>query len=158
MAKESAGLLLYRMRAGSVEVFLAHPGGPFWARKDAGAWTIPKGEIEAGEDPLAAALREFAEETGVRPAGPYVPLSTVKQKAGKVVHAWGCAGDVDPDAVRSNPVRMEWPRGSGRTIEFPEIDRCSWFGLPEARDRINPAQSVLLDRLAAALASESGES
>lgn len=148
----SAGLLLYRRAAGGLQVFLAHPGGPFWATKDAGAWTIPKGLVRAGEDPLAAARREFAEETGVRPAGPFLPLGSVRQKAGKTVHAWACEGDADPDRVTSNTTRTEWPPRSGRWLTVPEVDRCAWFDPPTARDKLNPAQVAFLDRLEAALA------
>jgi predicted NUDIX family NTP pyrophosphohydrolase len=146
-AAVSAGLLLYRRTPIGLEVFLAHPGGPFWARRDAGAWTIPKGLVEAGEDELAAALREFEEETSSKPAGECVDLGTIRQKGGKVVHAYACEGDMDPSEVRSNLVRMEWPRGSGRMLEFPEIDRCGWFDLATARTKINEAQVELLDRL-----------
>jgi predicted NUDIX family NTP pyrophosphohydrolase len=143
----SAGLLLFRKTSAGPEVFLAHPGGPFWQARDNGAWTIPKGVIDPGELPLDAARREFQEETGVVPSGPFHPLGTVKQKGGKVVHAWAWEGDADPAAVRSNAATMEWPRGSGRFLTFPEVDRCAWFALPEAREKINPAQGELLDRL-----------
>ncbi|HEX5725103.1 MAG TPA: NUDIX domain-containing protein, partial [Longimicrobiaceae bacterium] len=144
-------LLLFRRAGGGVEVFLAHPGGPFWARRDEGAWTIPKGLVEEGEDPLAAACREFEEETGIRPAGPFLDLGTVRQKAGKTVRAWAWEGDADPDAVRSNEARTEWPRGSGRWLTFPEVDRCAWFDPATARLKINPAQAELVTRLEAAL-------
>lgn len=143
----SAGILLFRRTATGLQVFLAHPGGPFWRRRDAGAWTIPKGNINPGEAPLEAARREFEEETGITTEGPYRELGNVKQKGGKVVHAWACEGDADPDAVTSNDATMEWPRGSGRVLTFPEVDRCAWFDLRIARDRINPAQRELLDRL-----------
>lgn len=143
----SAGLLLFRKTPSGLEVFLAHPGGPFWQARDAGAWTIPKGMIDPGEAPLEAAQREFQEETGVVPSGPFHSLGTVKQKGGKVVHAWAWEGDADPEVVRSNTATMEWPRGSGRLLTFPEVDRCAWFALPEAREKINPAQGELLDRL-----------
>lgn len=143
----SAGLLLFRRGHAGLEVFLAHPGGPFWQQRDAGAWTIPKGNINPGEEPLAAARREFEEETGFTPDGPFRDLGSVKQKGGKVVHAWACEGDADPDLVTSNTTTMEWPRGSGRLLTFPEVDRCAWFDLRAARDRINPAQCELLDRL-----------
>ena len=145
----SAGLLLYRRTAGGVEVFLAHPGGPFWAKRDAGAWTIPKGLVDEGEEFLAAACREFEEETSMRPPGPFQPLGSVTQKAGKVVYAWACVGDADPEQVRSNMIRAEWPYGSGRWLTFPEIDRCAWFDLPTARTKINPAQVAFLERLEA---------
>jgi predicted NUDIX family NTP pyrophosphohydrolase len=143
----SAGLLLFRKLPSGLEVFLAHPGGPFWQARDAGAWTIPKGMIDPGEAPLDAARREFQEETGVVPSGPFHSLGTVKQKGGKIVHAWAWEGDADPDTVRSNTATMEWPRGSGRFLTFPEVDRCAWFALAEAREKINPAQGELLDRL-----------
>lgn len=148
----SAGILLFRRGSAGVEVLLAHPGGPFWAKRDGGAWTIPKGLAEEGEDHLAAARREFAEETGVALEGPFIPLGSVRQKAGKVVHAWACEGDVDPAAVVSNMTRSEWPPRSGKWISYPEVDRCAWFRPAEARTRINPAQAELIDRLEAALA------
>jgi predicted NUDIX family NTP pyrophosphohydrolase len=147
MARVSAGLLMYRRRAGALEVLLAHPGGPFWKNKDLGAWTIPKGEVAEGEDPLATARREFEEETSLRPEGPFEPLGSVTQKAGKVVHAWAVEGDCDPAAVRSNTYKVEWPPRSGRWREFPEVDRAGWFGLDEARAKINSAQAELLDRV-----------
>ena len=148
VAKRSAGILLYRLRDGAPEVLLVHPGGPFWARKDERAWSIPKGEYDDGEDPRACALREFEEETGTAlPPGELVELGSVKQKGGKVVTAWGAEGDLDADAVRSNTFTMEWPPRSGRMQEFPEVDRAGWFGLDEAREKLNPAQAALLDRL-----------
>jgi predicted NUDIX family NTP pyrophosphohydrolase len=147
-ATVSAGLLLFRRRPPErVQVFLAHPGGPFWRDRDAGAWTIPKGLVEEGEDLLAAAVREFVEETGIQPVPPFLPLGSVRQKAGKVVHAWAWEGDADAAAIRSNVMRTEWPRGSGRWIEFPEVDRCAWFDPEAGRVRINPAQRELIDRL-----------
>jgi predicted NUDIX family NTP pyrophosphohydrolase len=146
-ARVSAGILLFRRRAASLEVFLAHPGGPFWAKRDAGAWSIPKGEVDEGEDILAAACREFAEETGIDLHGPFRPLGSVTQKAGKVVHAWACEGDADPAQVRSNTMRAEWPCGSGRWLTFPEVDRCAWFDPETARQKINLAQGAFLDRL-----------
>jgi predicted NUDIX family NTP pyrophosphohydrolase len=151
-ATESAGILLFRRAGGAPEVFLAHPGGPFWKNKDAGAWTVPKGELDEGEDALAAAVREFAEETGIRLDGPFAALGEVRLKSGKRVHAWACQGDADPALVRSNEVTVEWPRGSGRSLTFPEVDRCAWFGLAAAREKINPAQAAFIDRLEAALA------
>jgi predicted NUDIX family NTP pyrophosphohydrolase len=148
VAKRSAGILLYRLRGGGPEVLLVHPGGPFWARRDDGVWSIPKGEYEDGDDPLACALREFEEETGsTPPPGELVELDDVKQKGGKVVTAWAAEGDLDADAVRSNTFKMEWPPRSGRTAEFPEIDRAGWFGIDEAREKLNPAQAEFLDRL-----------
>ena len=149
--KISAGLLLFRRGSAGLELFLAHPGGPFWSHKDAGAWTIPKGLIEPGEEALAAALREFEEETGIRPEGPFLPLGSIRQKAGKEIHAWAWEGDADTDRVTSNTVRTEWPRGSGRWLTFPEVDRCDWFDPETAREKINPAQAELIARLEAAL-------
>jgi predicted NUDIX family NTP pyrophosphohydrolase len=147
--KRSAGILLHRRRDGAHEVLLVHPGGPFWAKKDAGAWSIPKGEYENGEEPRAAALREFAEELGAPPPdGELVELGEVRQRGGKVVTAWALAGDADADAVRSNTFTMEWPPRSGTIGEFPEVDRAAWFSLDEARERILPGQAPLLDRLA----------
>lgn len=151
-AAPSAGLLLYRNGPGGLEVFLAHPGGPFWLRKDLGAWTIPKGAVEAGESFLTAARREFEEETGVVPAEPFLGLGQIRQKSGKVIHAWAWAGDADPALVTSNSMETEWPRGSGKIITFPEIDRCAWFSAEEAKRRVNPAQAALIDRLTIALA------
>jgi predicted NUDIX family NTP pyrophosphohydrolase len=150
----SAGLLLFRRAGGALEVLLAHPGGPFWAGRDAGAWTIPKGLVGPGEDLLDAARREFAEETGFAPGGPFLPLGSVKQKAGKVVHAWACEGDLDPATAVSNTMSVEWPPGSGRRVEFPEVDRCAWFGPEEARAKANPAQAAFVDRLQALLGGE----
>jgi predicted NUDIX family NTP pyrophosphohydrolase len=148
-AKRSAGILLHRRRDGAHEVLLVHPGGPFWAKKDAGAWSIPKGEYEDGEEPQACALREFAEELGTPPPdGELVELGEVRQRGGKVVSAWALAGDTDADAIRSNTFTMQWPPRSGTMREFPEVDRAAWFSLDEARERILPAQAPLLDRLA----------
>lgn len=147
MARHSAGILPYRRRGGALEVFLVHPGGPFWAKRDAGAWSIPKGEPDAGEAPLAAAQREFAEETGLRVAGAPQPLAPVRQPGGKVVHAWAVEQDCDPAALRSNTFTMEWPPRSGRRQTFPEVDRAAWFDLPEARRRIHKGQRPLLDEL-----------
>ena len=150
-SKSSAGLLLYRRPLGRIEIFLAHPGGPFWSNRDAGAWTIPKGVPEPGEDLLTTACREFEEETGVHALGPFLSLGSIRKKAGKVVHAWAWEGDADPEKVVSNTMRTEWPRGSGRVLAFPEVDRCSWFDLRTAREKINPAQAHLIDRLELAL-------
>ena len=147
--KRSAGLLLYRKRAGALEVFLVHPGGPFWTKKDAGAWTIPKGEIGEDEDPLVAARREMAEETGFSPEGRFIELPPVRQKAGKLVLAWAIEGDCDPAQLRSNLFEMEFPPRSGRMAEFPEVDRGEWFSLGEARGRILEAQQPFLDALPA---------
>jgi predicted NUDIX family NTP pyrophosphohydrolase len=152
MPKLSAGILLYRARQGAVEVLLVHPGGPFWAKKDLGAWTIPKGEYEQGEDPLAAALREFQEETGHEPpAHGLVELGTIRQRGGKVLTAWAAAGDLDPATAVSNTFTMEWPPRSGVQREFPEIDRAGWFGPDTARAKLLAAQAELVDRLLAAL-------
>ncbi len=155
--RESAGLLLYRRcpaasREGTaasagLEVLLAHPGGPYWTGRHAGAWSIPKGGVGCGETPLEAALREFREETGFEPRGPYLVLGTVTQRSGKVVHAWAFEGDCDPAAARSNLTTTEWPPRSGRHIEIPEIDRVSFFTIEEARTVINTRQALLLDRL-----------
>ena len=148
MAKRSAGILLHRAGPEGVEVLLVHPGGPFWAKKDAGAWSIPKGEHEEGEDARACALREFEEETGsAPPADALIDLGEVRQKNGKRVTAWAAEGDLDADAVRSNTFTMQWPPRSGRTQEFPEIDRAGWFGADEAREKLIPAQGAFVDRL-----------
>lgn len=147
----SAGLLLFRRTGPGPELLLAHPGGPFWARRDDGAWTIPKGVPAAGEALLDAARREFAEETGASPAGPYRSLGSVIQKAGKTVHAWAAEGDIDPAAVVSNTTTTEWPPRSGRWITYPEVDRCAWFDPATARRKLNPAQAELVDRLLTAL-------
>jgi predicted NUDIX family NTP pyrophosphohydrolase len=146
-ATVSAGLLLYRRLGGKLEVLLAHPGGPFWARRDAGAWSIPKGLVEEGEGLLMAACREFEEETGLRPTGPFLCLGSVRQKAGKLIYGWAWQGDVDPARLRSNLMRTEWPRGSGRWRRFPEVDRCAWFDPQTAREKLNPAQTAFIDRL-----------
>jgi predicted NUDIX family NTP pyrophosphohydrolase len=139
-------------RQAELEFFLAHPGGPFWANREDGAWTIPKGGVEAGEEILDAALREFQEETGIAATGPYISLGSIRQRAGKVVHAWAWEGDADPRKIVSNTMTTEWPRGSGRTITFPEVDRCAWFTATSARGKINAAQGELLTRLEATLA------
>jgi len=150
--RKSAGLLLFRRAGDALEVLLVHPGGPFWAKRDLGAWSIPKGECEDGEDPRAAAWREFGEELGTpAPDGRALELGEIRQKAGKTVLAWAVAGDLDADRITSNTFEMEWPPRSGRTQSFPEVDRAGWFGLAEARERINPAQVELLERLWAAL-------
>jgi predicted NUDIX family NTP pyrophosphohydrolase len=147
MVKQSAGLLLYRVREGILEVFLVHPGGPFWAKKDLGAWSIPKGEIDEGEDPLEAARREFEEETGFRPGGMFRELAPVRQRSGKIVHAWAVEGDCESAAIRSNTFSMEWPPRSGRQQEFPEVDRAGWFGIPQAGENILDGQRPLLAQL-----------
>ena len=151
MARISAGLLLYRDGPRGLEVLLVHPGGPFFAKRDLGAWSIPKGEVEEGEDLLAAARRELVEETGFAADGPATPLGEIRQKGGKIVHAWAVRGDADPDRLRSNLFELEWPRGSGRKRTFPEVDRAAWFSLDAARERLLPAQVQFLERLAAAL-------
>ena len=141
----SAGLVLYRLRAGQLEFLLVHPGGPFWKNKDAAAWGIPKGEFDGDEDPLLAAQREFAEEIGFKPAGRFIELTPVKQKAGKTIRAWAIAGDCVPDQIRSNTFRIEWPPHSGKFQEFPEIDRAAFFTFEQAREKVNPAQLPLLE-------------
>jgi predicted NUDIX family NTP pyrophosphohydrolase len=151
MAKTSAGLLMYRVQDGVLEVLLVHPGGPFWARKDQGAWFVPKGEIEPGEGELAAAQREFEEETGIRPAGPYVSLGSVKHKSGKQVIAWAFAGTCNPSEVKSNTFMMEWPPRSGQQEEFPEVDRAEFFTVAQARARMHKQEFELLERLEAIL-------
>ena len=149
----SAGLLVFRRRAGELEVLLAHPGGPYWARKDDGAWSVPKGELEEDEDPLMAAQREFAEELGrPAPVGEPISLGEVVQKNRKVVVAWAVEGDLDPDSVVSNMFEIEWPPRSGEVAAFPEIDRVAWFDPVTARQKLNPAQAAFIDRLVARLA------
>src|SRR6266536_281316 len=138
MPETSAGLLMFRRCRGAIEVLLVHPGGPFWKNKDEGAWTIPKGEIAEGEEPLSAAIREFEEELGFKPNGPFRELTPVKQKGGKVVHAWAFEGDCEPSQIKSNTFMMEWPPRSGKQAEFPEVDRASFFNFEEAKTKINP--------------------
>lgn len=145
MAKQSAGLLMYRRNAESWEVLLVHPGGPFWARKDQGAWAIPKGEIEEGEDAFAAALREFEEETGCRPVGEFRALSPVRLKSRKTVWAWAFEGDWDPAELESMTFSVEWPPRSGKMREYPEADEAAWFGLGAAREKMQPGQMGFLD-------------
>jgi predicted NUDIX family NTP pyrophosphohydrolase len=140
MAKRSAGLAMFRVRNGVLEILLVHPGGPFWAKKDEGAWFLPKGEVEDGEDELAAARREFQEETSLKPAGPFIELGTVRQKGGKTIAAWAFEGDCDPSTVRSNTFRMEWPPRSGKQREFPEVDRAAFFTLEAARAKMHPVE------------------
>ena len=148
MPKRSAGILLYRRPDGEPEVLLVHPGGPYWEKKDLGAWSIPKGEYDDAEDPRACALREFEEELGARPPeGNLAALGTAKQSGGKVVTAWAVEGDLDPAGARSNTFTLEWPPRSGVMRDFPEVDRADWFTLDDARERINPAQAVFLERL-----------
>jgi len=148
MPKISAGLLMCRFREGELEFLLVHPGGPFFQNKDAGAWTIPKGETDPDEDPLAAAKREFEEELGFPPEGAFIALTPVQQKGGKIVHAWAFRGDCDPAQIRSNTFTIEWPPRSGQQQEFPEVDRGAFFKLAAAREKINPAQAPLLDEAA----------
>jgi predicted NUDIX family NTP pyrophosphohydrolase len=148
VAAHSAGILLFRRAATGVEVLLVHPGGPFWARKTQGAWSLPKGEVDDGEDPLACALREFAEETGTAlEPGEVIELGEVRQRAGKRVQAWAAEGDLDADAIVSNTFEMEWPPRSGRRQEFPEVDRAEWFAPDQAREQLLPAQVPFVDRL-----------
>ena len=146
--RRSAGLLVHRGAGAGFEVLLVHPGGPMWSKRDAGAWSIPKGEYDGDEDPLAAARREFQEELGVAPPeGPVRDLGEVRQKSGKLVHAWAVEGDVDVSSISSNTVTVQWPPRSGKTLEIPEVDRAEWFGPEVARAKLNPAQVALLDRL-----------
>jgi predicted NUDIX family NTP pyrophosphohydrolase len=156
MAKQSAGLLLYRVRDRRLEVLLVHPGGPLWAKKDAGAWSIPKGEAAPGEDLLTRARREFTEETGLPAPDGGEALRPIRQAGGKIVHAWAVEGDCDAAALSSNSFTMEWPPRSGRQQSFPEVDRAAWLTLDEARDKINKGQSGLLDQLEQLLAGISG--
>ncbi len=150
-ARASAGVLLYRDGPAGLEVFLVHPGGPFWARKDAGAWSIPKGEYAEDEDPLVAAQRELFEETGATAQGPFMVLQPIKQPGGKVVTAWAARGDLDPAQIKSNTFSLEWPPKSGVRRDFPEVDRGAWFSMQEAAGRLLPAQRPLLHELARAL-------
>ena len=147
MPRRSAGLLLFRRRNHELQVLLVHPGGPLWAKKDEGAWSIPKGEIEDGEDPLAAARREFNEELGSPVSGEFIELEPIRQASGKVVHAWAVEGDFDPATLTSGLFSMEWPPRSGRQQQFPEVDRAEWFTIDEAKRKINKAQIPLLDQL-----------
>jgi predicted NUDIX family NTP pyrophosphohydrolase len=150
MPKTSAGILLYRYRQQRLQVFLVHPGGPFWARKDLGAWSVPKGEFTAGEDPLLCALREFEEETGVTlPANSrFTVLAPLRQKGGKVVHAWALAADVDAENISSNTFEMEWPPRSGKKQTFPEVDKAAWFDIPQAKEKILESQLPFIEELA----------
>jgi predicted NUDIX family NTP pyrophosphohydrolase len=147
MAKESAGLLVYRRKGGRLEFLLGHPGGPFWKKKDAGAWTIPKGGIQDGEEPVKAARREFKEELGIDLVGELIELNPIKQKAGKTVLAWAVEADLDLTNVRSNTFSLEWPPGSGKTAEFPEVDRVAYFDFETAKGKINPGQISLLEQV-----------
>ena len=145
--KQAAGLLLFRRAVGALEVLLVHPGGPLWARKDEGAWSIPKGEVEPDEDALAAARREVEEETGARPSGTFIALSPVRQTGGKIVHVWAIESDFDPASLESNLFEMEWPPKSGNRRSFPEVDRAAWFDLETAGRKILPSQAVVLQHL-----------
>lgn len=146
--RRSAGLLLYRGSGDELEVLLVHPGGPMWAKRDAGAWSIPKGEYDGDEDPLTAARREFGEELGIAPPdGPVEDLGEVRQKSGKIVRGWAVHGDLDVSSITSNTATVQWPPRSGKTLEIPEVDRAEWFGLADAREKLNPAQVALVDRL-----------
>ena len=147
MGKTSAGLVMYRRRKEALEVFLVHPGGPFWSKKDLGAWSIPKGEYRADEDPLAAAKREFTEETGLQSGKEFIELTPIKQAGGKVVRAWAFEGDADPTAITSNSFSLEWPPRSGRQQTFPEVDRAAWFSIEEATQRILKGQVPLFGEL-----------
>jgi predicted NUDIX family NTP pyrophosphohydrolase len=154
MPKISAGLLMYRIRDGVLQVLLAHLGGPLFGNKDEGAWSIPKGETEPGEELLCAAQREFEEETGVKPSGPFVPLASIRQKGGKIVHAWAFEGDLDPAGIQSNTFTMEWPPHSGRQEEFPEIDRAEFFDVETATRKIHAGQRGLVMELEMLLRTE----
>lgn len=147
MGKKSAGILMFRRRLEILEVFLAHPGGPFWAKKDLGAWSVPKGEYDGEEDPLEAARREFREETGCEPSGKFIPLTPRKQPSGKMVTVWAVEGDCDPSTIQSNTFTLEWPPRSGKQMEFPEVDRAGWFSIPEAEQKILKGQAGFLQEL-----------
>jgi predicted NUDIX family NTP pyrophosphohydrolase len=146
-AKLSAGILLYRLSANGPEVFLVHPGGPFWAKRDLGSWSVPKGEVDGDEDLLEAAKREFREETGARIEGEFIELTPLRQPSGKVVRVWAVEGEIDAASITSNTFSIEWPPKSGESREFPEVDRAAWFTLAEARDKMLPGQRPLLDQL-----------
>jgi predicted NUDIX family NTP pyrophosphohydrolase len=148
MPKKSAGLVMYRRRRGVVEVLLVHPGGPFWEKKDAGSWSIPKGEYMPGEDPLEVAKREFQEETSLKASGEFIPLTPRKQPSGKIISAWAFEGDCDASAIKSNTFLMEWPPRSGRQQEFPEVDRAGWFSISAAKEKIVKGQSGFVDEVA----------
>lgn len=152
MAKVSAGVLMYRRRSGALEILLVHLGGPFWTKKDAGAWFVPKGEVNPGEEDLAAARREFAEETGLSADGELVELGSVRHKSGKKVSAWAMEGDCDPASLHSNTFEMEWPPKSGKKREFPEIDRAGFFGVESAREKMHPSEFPFVERLVVLLA------
>lgn len=145
--RKSAGILLYRRAGAEPEYFLVHPGGPFWQNKDLGAWSVPKGEFEEGEDPLKAAQREFEEETGIAIIGNFIELKAVKQKSGKMIYAWGCEGDLDHSIIRSNTFPFEWPPRSGKLIEIPEVDKGGWFNYNLAKQKLIPGQVPILEEL-----------
>lgn len=147
MAKQSAGILLYRFKGKVIEVFLVHPGGPYWAKKDLGVWSVPKGEFEDSEPALEAAKREFKEETGLIASGKFKPLDPVKLKSGKTVYAWALEGDADASQITSNTFLFEWPPHSGKKMEIPEVDKAGWFNLEQARQKISPGQVPLLNQL-----------
>ena len=147
MAKKSAGILLYRVKSKFLEVFLVHPGGPFWAKKDLGGWSIPKGEFTESENPLDVAKREFKEELGIYCTGEFIPLTSIKQKNGKIVYVWALEGDIDSNQIKSNTFEIEWPSKSGKKQEFPEIDRGEWFGVSEAKQKINENQVAMIEEL-----------
>jgi predicted NUDIX family NTP pyrophosphohydrolase len=149
MPRHSAGLLLFRRSTGTIEVFLVHPGGPFWRKRDDGAWSIPKGEFDDKESPVDAAVRELREETGFGIDGPFLALGMIRQAGGKFVQAFAVAADVDPTKIVANSFEIEWPPRSGRRATFPEVDRAAWFSIEQARTKINPAQTEFLDRLLA---------
>ena len=155
MPRLSAGLLMYRIKDGGIEVLLAHPGGPYFVKKDEGAWSIPKGEYDPGESPLEAARREFQEETGFQASGEFLPLTSRKQPGGKIISAWAMEGDCDPSAIRSNTFSMEWPPRSGKQQEFLEVDRAGWFPIPAAREKIVKGQAPFLDELSEILKKKS---
>lgn len=147
MTKKSAGILLYRLKNNLLEVLLAHPGGPFWVKKDAGVWTIPKGEFTDDEDALEAAKREFKEETGMDVTGEFVELMPLKQKSGKIIYAWLLLGDLDPSQIKSNTFELEWPPKSGIKKQYPEIDKAAWYNLNDAKEKINPGQVGFIAQL-----------
>jgi predicted NUDIX family NTP pyrophosphohydrolase len=155
--RRSAGLLVYRRRPSACDVFLVHPGGPFWESRDLGAWSLPKGEFGPDEDPLDAARREFAEETGLEMSGHFVPLAPIRQPGGKIIDAWAVEGDCDPAVIRSNTFAIEWPPHSGHVREWPEVDRAAWFAIDEARDRITKGQRGFLDQLRELLGRDSDQ-
>lgn len=148
MPKKSAGILFYRLTDGFTEVLLVHPGGPFWVNKDIGAWSVPKGEFEPGEEPLAAAIREVKEELGIEVSGDFLELAPAKQKSGKIIYTWALQRDVDVSNITSNTFELEWPPKSGKMIQVPEVDRAGWFNMQEARDKIIPGQVPVLESLA----------